>query len=346
MWTALLTVLVFGFLILFHELGHYIAARIFGVKVYEFSIGMGPKLFWYDSKKTGTRYKVCMLPFGGYVSMGDGGDEAAESTDPRALVNQAPWKRLIIMTAGGFVNLLVGFLLMLSVVIATPMPSTVIHSFDAGAVSQETEVREGLRVNDRIIAVEGQRVQTMMELDYEIMRRGIEPMAVTVLRDGKEISMTLSFGTEEAEGQILGSRDFYVFAERKTVGNVLSESFFRCTCVVRMTWESLFDLITGRYGLNALQGPVGIAGSVGEAAGFGLPTLLYLVSFISINLGIVNLFPLPALDGGRTAFLLIEMIFRKPVPRKIEAIVHTVGILLLLGLSVVITVGDVAALLR
>lgn len=349
-FTIFLALLAFGFLIFVHELGHFLAARAFGIRVYEFSIGMGPKLLWYDSKKSGIRYKICILPFGGYVSMAETGeDDSAPSDDPRALVNQKPWRRLVVMVAGGFVNLIVGFLLMVAVVAGSNVGSTVIADFPTNIAQEGVSTNaQGLLAGDEILLIDGRRVRTTQELDYEIMRKGTEPLAVVVLRDTDgdgvretEVSLTITFPTETEKGQLLGTRDFRVYARQKTFGNVMKDSFFRSTCVVRMVWESLYDLITGRYGVEAVSGPIGITDTMGEAVSYGIVPFLYLVAMISINLGVVNLLPIPALDGGRVVFLLIEMIFRKPVPRHIEAKIHAIGLLLILGLSVFVSCMDI-----
>ena len=349
--TILIALLAFGFLIFVHELGHYIAARATGIKVYELSIGMGPKLIWYDSKKTGIRYKLCMLPIGGYVSMAEGEDESAPSDDPHAFSNQKPWKRLIVTIAGGAVNLVVGFLLLFAVVVGSTMATTVVADFPPDlSVSEHSTKEYGLQSGDQIISVGGKSVHTTFEMDYEIMRRGIEPIEVVVLRDTDgdgtretELALTVAFPTEIQRGQLLGTRDFRVYSTEKTFGNVIKETFYRSLCLVRMVWESLLDRVTGRYGIEAVTGPIGITGSVGEAVSYGIFPFLYLVAMISINLGILNLIPLPALDGGRTLFILIEMIFRKPVPRSIEAKIHGIGLMLLLLFSLFVAVLDVKA---
>ena len=346
-FSILIAVLIFGFIIFVHELGHFLSARAFGVKVYEFSIGMGPRLIWFDSKKTGTRYKICMLPFGGYVSMAaEGEDDAAPSDDPHALTNQKPWKRFIIMAAGGVVNLVIGFILMFAVVLGSTMGSTVVADHPE-ELKGNASTAEYLQKNDVIVEIDGVRVHTMMELDYELQRRGIEPIEVVVLRDTngdsvpERIAMTLTFPTESISGQTVGTRDFKVYAKEKTFKSVLSDTWWRSTCTVRMVWESLFDLITGRYGMEAVSGPIGITETVSNTVSYGFVPVLYLVALISINLGVVNLLPIPALDGGRLVFLLIEIIFRKPVPKEIEAKIHGIALLLLLLLSVAVAVLDV-----
>lgn len=347
----LVSVLAFEVLILVHELGHYIAARAMGVKIYEFSVGMGPKLLWYDSKKSGIRYQLCMIPIGGYVSMGDGEDDAAPSDDPRAFSNQKPWRRLIVTVAGGLVNLFVGFFLMLAVVLGSTMPSTVVADFPPELVLSETTTEaQGLKSGDMILSIGGKRVHTALEMDYEIMRRGVSPVEVVVLRDTDgdqardgEVVLTVTFPTEVSKGQLIGARDFRVYAGEKTFGGVIKETFFRGACLVRMVWESIFDLITGRYTIEAVSGPIGIAGTMSEAVSYGFLPVLYLMAMISINLGVMNLVPLPALDGGRMLFILIEMIFPKPVPRETEAKIHTAGLFILLLLSIFVATVDIKA---
>ncbi|MBQ8906995.1 MAG: site-2 protease family protein [Clostridia bacterium] len=341
--TVLVAVLVFGFLIFTHELGHFLAARAFGVKVYEFSIGMGPKLAWYDSKKSGIRYKLCMFPFGGYVSMAEEGkDDAALSEDPQALSNQKPWKRFIIMAAGGVVNLIIGVVLMFAVVVSSQLGSTVVAGFPEEIRNEEVFTGDyGLQSGDTVVSIGGKRVHTSMELDYEILRNGIEPLEVVVLRDGEYVTLNVTFPTSVTTGQIVGERDFSLYEESKSFSSVIKHTFWRSVCTVRMVWESLFDLVTGRFGVEAVSGPIGITSTVGEAVSYGFVPLLYMVSIISINLGIVNLFPLPALDGGRLVFVLIEMIRRKPVPRELEAKIHGIGMILLLLLAVLIMFKDI-----
>ncbi len=348
-FTVLIAVLAFGFMIFIHELGHFLTARAFKINVYEFSLGMGPRLAWYDSKKSGIRYKLCMLPIGGYVSFGkEGSDDSAPSEDPHDIVNQRPWVRLLVMIAGGVLNIILGFVLALIVSAASAVGTTEVAQFPPALESEGVGTAEmGLKVGDEIIKIDGVRVRTDLELDYEIMRRGIEPIDVVVLRDSnkdgvrEEVTLSLTFPTETSSGQTVGTRDFSVYAAQKSIGSVLYHSFFRTTCMVKMAWQSLWDLISGRYSVEAVSGPVGITSSMGEVASYGLLPLLYMVSMISTNLGVVNLLPIPALDGGRSVFVIIEMITKKRVPPEIEAKIHGIGILLLLGLMVLVTVMDI-----
>ena len=344
----LLAVLAFGLLIFLHELGHYLSARAFGVAIKEFSIGMGPKLIGYTSKKTGIEYKICLLPLGGYVAM-VGEDE--ESDDPNALGKKPAWQRLIIMAAGGVTNLLLGFLLVLLTVflISGELATTTVDRFPEYSDGREaTSSVQGLLPGDTILRVDGRRVRIGAELDYEIMRRGINPVTLEVERDGAVLIFeNFSFRTyvDEASNQTLGGRDFYLSAEDGSIGDVLRHAFVRSVMTVRMVWESLYDLITGRFGVEAVSGPVGVAGVMVETAKTGIINFLYLVAVISLNLGVVNLFPLPALDGGRILFLGIAAVIRRPIPERGEGVIHLAGLLLLLGLMLLVTGKDIIQLI-
>ena len=341
----LIAVLVFGLLILMHEGGHYFFARLFGVTVNEFSIGMGPKLFQRVSKKTGIAYSLRALPIGGYVSM-VGEDE--DTDDPNALNRKPYWQRFIILAAGASVNILAGILVM-SILVASAdrLPSTVIYQFIDGSTSNVGATEGGgLRENDRILAVDGVTIHIANELVYEVMHRATVPVDVTVLRDGSKIVVKdVSFPLMSEQGVTFGSTDFYVYSEAKTVLSVLKHAFFRSVSTVKMIWESLIDLISGRYGVEAVSGPVGVTKVVSEAAASGLSDFMNLVVVISMNLGIMNLLPFPALDGGRILFLLIEAVFRRPIPRSVEGAINLVGFAALMLLMIVITVKDVVDLI-
>ncbi len=339
--TVVIALLVFGFLIFIHEFGHYIFARIFRVKINEFSIGMGPKLVWYDSKKTGIRYAISMFPIGGYVAMAGEDDE---SDDPDSFDKKPAWQRFIITFAGAAVNLIAGFIATAILVTMSPIGNTTIAKFVEGEehgfeISSEDS---GLMIGDRIIAVDGKRVSIPDELSYEIMRRGTHPLDITVIRDGVEVTIPdVVFPGMTEEGQNFGVMDFKVYRIEKNVGNVLSQSFQKSFLTVRMCWESIYDLITGRYTFAAVSGPVGISSAIGDAAKMGFTSLLSIVALISINLGFMNLLPIPALDGGRLITILVEMITKKKLPKKVEGMINTVGLMALLLLSFVILIKDV-----
>lgn len=348
--------MIFGFLIFIHELGHYLFARLFRVTIREFAIGMGPKLFSRTSKKTGIAYSLRALPIGGFVSM-VGEDE--ESEDPNAFHRKPVWQRIIITAAGAAMNVLVGVIVMSFLVMAQDMlPSTTIAKFQEpmAAVETETETTEdtpappvftstetyGLQVGDTILKVGPARVHIANELVYEVMRRGWEPLDVTVIREGKTIVIPdVQFPTFYESGTIFGNVDFYVLGEDVNPLTVLKHSYFRAVSTIQMIWESLYDMVSGRYGVETVSGPVGVTEALGEAAKEGAENLIYLAVVISMNLGIMNLLPFPALDGGRLLFQLIELVRRKPVNRNVEGMIHFTGLVLLMILFVVITFKDI-----
>ncbi len=343
-WYIVLALLIFGFLIFIHECGHFITARIFGVTIHEFAIGMGPKVFTHKSRKSGIAYSIRALPIGGFVAM-EGEDE--ESTDENAFNKKPVWQRIIVTVAGAFMNVLVAVIAM-SILVASQdiLPSNTIGAFaynDDGVCYTESA---GFKIGDEIIEVEGTRVHIANETIYEIMRKGIEPLDITVVRDGEKIILEdVVFPHITEAGATYGTVDFKVIPETKTLLTVIKHAVFRSTSTIKMIWESLFDLVTGRYGMEAVSGPVGVTKALGEAAEQGISDLVYLAVVISMNLGVMNLLPLPALDGGRLFFQLIELVRRKPVKPEIEGYIHFAGLVFLMILMVVIAVKDIIGLM-
>lgn len=336
--TIVIAVLVFGFLIFIHELGHFTAARIFKVKVNEFSIGMGPKLISKTSKKTGTAYSLRLLPIGGFVSMA-GEDE--ESDEEGALNSKPVWQRMIIIAAGAFMNILVGVLAVFIIVVSTRLPSNTVAKFREGSVLPA----QGLEVGDTIVSIDGKTVRTAHDMREYIMFDGTEECDVVVLRDGSEVTLpNVRFATASEGKLTVGMMDFYVKEAEKTVGSVLVNTFYYAKSSVTTIWKSLLFLVTGKVGVDQMSGPVGVTSAIGDAAKRGLPDLLDLAALIALNLGIVNMLPFPALDGGRFVFLLFELITRKKVPRKVEGYIHFAGLVLLMGFMILITYKDILKL--
>ncbi len=340
--SIVIALLIFGCLILIHEFGHYIMARVFRVGVREFSIGMGPKLLGRTSAKTGILYSLRLLPIGGYVSM-EGEDE--DSPQENALNRKPVWQRFLILVAGSAMNLLLGILLTgILVGISPSLYTTTVTEFVENAYTRE----DGLQVGDTIVAIGGQRVYTLYDMSYTIMHDAVEPLDVTVIRGGERVILPgVSFPTTDESGATFGLRDFYVAKEAKTLGSLLKHAYHQSVTSIRMIWESLLDLMAGKYGLNQLSGPVGITTEIGNAAsaGDGGLSLLSLSALITLNLGVMNLLPLPALDGGRLLFLIIEAIRRKPLKREVEGYIHFIGMALLLLLMILITFMDISKLI-
>jgi regulator of sigma E protease len=346
--------LVFEFLIFIHEFGHYITARIFGVTITEFSLGFGPELVSYESKKTGIKYKLAAFPLGGFVAM-VGEDE--ESDDPNSFDKKPAWQRFIITAAGATVNIVAGFLAMIIIVsfinignttYGAPMDDELLHNLGYETVDDSHRSYEaGLQMGDEIVKVNGKRVRIYDELSYQIMRYGNESVELTVIRDGEEIVLPdVNFPTTHQQGQTFGIIDFKItgYVEKgffKTIGL----SVRKAALVMRMCWESIIDLITGRYTVEAVSGPVGISAAIGDAASAGFLSLLNITVLISMNLGFMNLVPFPALDGGRLITILVEMVSGKKIPTKIEGIINTVGITILFALMILILFKDTISLI-
>ena len=346
----LLSLLVFGTMIFIHELGHFLVARWSKVTIHEFAIGMGPALFSWKSKKYETKYALRLLPIGGFVSM-EGEDE--ESQDENAFNKKPKWRRMLILVAGSAMNILLGFVLMLTMLTTQAfvnktdehlglLSSSTIHSFEENAVSNS----EGaLKAGDKIIKVGNVRIHTGNELYYEIMHQGYKEIDITVEREGERIKLeNVQFGTFSEQGAVFGSADFYVYGERSTVWNLLKHTFFNSLSTIKMVWDSLIDLITGRFGVESLSGPIGITGQIGEAAKLGIVNFLYMFAVITMNLGVMNLLPFPALDGGRLLFLGIEAVTRKKLPKNVESYIHFVGIVLLFALMLFVAFNDIIKL--
>jgi regulator of sigma E protease len=289
-----------------------------------------------------TAFSIRAFPVGGYVSMA-GEDE--RSTDKNAFCNKPVWQRFIITVAGAAMNILLGFLCMCTLVgiesvDSGALASNVVAGFQENSVSDKCE--EPLMVGDRIIKVDGVYVFTGNEAVYEIMNSGNKPIDIEVIRGGKKITLNdVVFPTQEESGVTFGSYDFKVKGEAPNFVNVVKHSVFRSFSTIKLVFDSIKDLITGRYGADAVSGPIGMAGAVGEAAGIGFSSLLYLFTLITMNLGVFNLLPLPALDGGRIIFLIIEGVFRKPVKKEIEGAINAAGLLLLLAIMLLVTLKDV-----
>lgn len=337
--TILLGILVFGAIILIHELGHFLTAKSQGVSVPEFSIGMGPELFHIT--KGETQYTLRLLPIGGYVAM-EGEDE--ESTDDRAFCNKKPLQKILIIVAGASMNLLLGFLIILALVCAKPMiGSTQVSVFDPEAVSSEK-----LQVGDEILEINGYNVHTSNDLVYAFIDVGDQPVQMTVRRNGEIVQLTdVPFAYEQIEGQTIVKLDFKVQGLKKTPLLALKESWYMTTGMVKQVWTSFGKLITGQFHMNQLSGPVGVTQVIGEVASTrNYSNFFLLVAFITINIGVFNLLPLPALDGGRLIFLLIELVRGKPVPAKYEGYIHAAGLFLFMGLMLFVTFQDIVRLIQ
>ena len=336
----LIAIFTFGFLIFIHELGHFLFAKKFGVAITEFSIGMGPKII-SKKGKDGVDYSLRAFPIGGFVAM-VGEDE--ESDNPNAFSKKPAWQRFIIVIAGAIMNLIVGIII-ITILMSThnQFGSTVISGFADGAKTEQV----GLQIGDEIIKINSSRVNTSNELGYEIMRNGYKPVSITVKRNGeKMVFENVQFPQAITQGIVFGTPDFSVLPEEKTFFTVAKNSFYTCKSTVKMIWESLFDLISGRYGVEQVSGPIGVTGAITDAAKTGPYSLFYMIAVIAMNLGVFNLLPIPALDGGTLLLLLIEMVTKKKLPPRIEGAIKGAGFVLLMLIALLVSAKDIIYLFK
>lgn len=343
--TVLLTVLIFGVIIFVHEFGHFLTAKLFKVRVNEFALGMGPRLF---GKKIGeTEYNLRAIPIGGFVSM-EGEEE--DSDDERGFKKQKVWKRIIICSAGVFMNFLLGIAIAIGL-IATNGEPYLIGTTVSQVVAGDSQLQKG----DKILSISGYNILVGEDITFGVSRS--DPTGKTelieletdfvVLRDGKKVELKdvhpFTRITDE-NGEKQDSYSFYVNPEKKTVLNVVKHGFFEAISYIRTTVLGLLDLITGRVGIEGLGGIVKVGEVVGEAAKYGLSNVLMLAAMLSVNIGVMNLLPIPALDGGRIVLLIYEGIFRKPLNNKLEYGLIAASMILLYALMIFVTLKDIVSL--
>ena len=383
--TFLAALFVFGAVIAIHEFGHFAVAKLCGVQVNEFSIGMGPAL--WRKIYHGTQYSLRLLPVGGYVALegeespesqqaenlsvaaGDSspdrgalgkeekpcdtpespltGEVAAQQPERfgKPLNEAAVWQRMLVMAAGAFMNFVLGFVVLVLLIAARqePITSRVIYKIDEGALCGQT----GLEAGDKVLAVNGRRCFVANDMIYELVRTEQYRADFTVLRDGKTVELPdVQFDTwEDDSGETHMSLGFTVYGIQKTPLNVLKEAGNSVLYYGRIIYTSLADLLRGRESINDLSGPVGIVTAIGQAASYGWQDLLELLVLITINLGIFNLLPFPALDGGKIVFLLIEGVTGYAVPEKIQGSLTMAAFALLFGLMIFATYNDILRLI-
>ena len=407
----LIAILFFGVIITIHEFGHFIFAKLFGVKVNEFAIGMGPAIFKKQGKET--KYALRLFPIGGFVSM-EGEEE--ESEDSRAFCNQKTWKRMIIIAAGATFNIILGIIVCFFLVGSEELVGTnqIIQFYETAVSNQEG----GLMVGDKIIKIDGKRVFSDYDISFLMQRNGSGTYSFTVEREGETVELPevhfarrtsgnfsyaedctisslsakiKSFGLKDGDkilkvngeavtnGQemidaigkdadyiydftvernaesleftdvkmaVVTVFDFVVLGQNKTVATVSRGAFGYALSMGRMVYLSLFDLLRGQYGMNDLAGPIGTITVITDIteesiATFDYSRMFMIMAMITINIGLFNLLPVPALDGGHLFFMFFELIFRKKIPQKYESFIHAAGLVILLGFMVIISASDI-----
>lgn len=341
--------ILFNLIIFIHELGHFFTAKLFGVKINEFAIGMGPKIFKFHRGET--LYSIRMFPIGGFCAM-EGEDE--ESDSENSFNKKEPWKRAIIVSMGAIMNILLGFFMTFILLCQQPnLASTRISKFADNSISSQ----HGLMAGDEIIAVNGYRIYCYNDLAFSIASsENIPSFKIDVKRSGESITLNdvnLKTVTTD-DGKESVQIDFYVEPIKRTFIEVIKHTFINTISTVRVVWTSLIGLITGKFSISSMSGPVGIASVVKDATSegmkvspiFAINNVVRIMALITINLGVFNLLPLPALDGGRLVFLFAELILGRAISAKYEGWVHATGLFLFIALMIFITYSDIIKLIK
>lgn len=352
----LIGILMFGVLIAAHEAGHFSVSKLFHIKVNEFSVGMGPAI-WHK-EKGGTQYSLRLLPFGGFCAI-EGED--GESDDPRAFPKKPIWQRICVLAAGSAANLLIGFLISLIIYLSFAfsgdyvLPSARLAGFMDGF---PLEGSEGLEAGDRIVSVNGWKVNSTRDFTLFMSVSDGETVDLVIRRDGErrkleDFPLTLREYTDEAGNTVL-KYGLYFDQKPLTVLSAVREAGCDCAYYARVVWVSLKYLVSGRAGVNDLSGPVGMVKAIGDAGaeaatvGEGLGNVFSLIAFIAVNLAVMNMLPIPALDGGHIFSMLVfwcigKITKKKPSP-KVENYIHAAGLAILLLLMVYVMFNDVRKL--
>lgn len=348
---VLFAILAFGFMIFSHELGHFLVAKACNVKVLEFSMGMGPRLFHWQGKET--EYSLRLLPMGGYCSM-EGEDE--ETDDPRAFRNQSAWKRTMILLAGAFMNFLFGFILVLILY----ADSNGFYTATISGFFPDCPYEGDFQAGDTIRSVNGEKVYFLGNFSEYVTQTDTPGQVDLVLvRDGKRVEYTdyhlvpVEYTLED--GSTVMKYGFYFVTAPMNGGTWVRYSWYSCLDFVRMVRRGLVTLFTGGAKVSDMSGAVGMVeiisdvGEQSETKADAFYNMSYLVAFIAVNLAVMNLLPIPALDGGRIFTLILtllyEKIFHAKANPKVENYIHTVGLILLLGLMAVVMYNDIVRII-
>ena len=331
MQTAIAAIFVFLLVILLHELGHFTVAKLVGIKVNEFSIGMGPKLL--QKRKGETEYTLRVLPIGGYVKM-EGEDE--DSNDPRAFGSVSALSRIAVVAAGAIMNFILAIIVLSIVSFSMGEPTNIIGEIIPNTPAQYGGIMEG----DKLISVNSAQVNSWEELSNAIGNSvSNEEMEITIIRNNEEKTLYLNPVLED-DRVMIGIIPMY---EKSFVAGIKG-GFEMTATFIGLMFNFIKMIFTGGVSINDLSGPVGVINEIGNAARMGIMNLLILLGFISVNLGFFNLLPIPALDGSRLVFLVIEFVRGKPINPEKENLIHFVGLIFLLGLMLIVTYKDLISI--
>ncbi len=340
--TLIYFILILGITVIIHEFGHFIFAKKAGVYVYEFSIGMGPRIFKWTRKNDETEYSIRLFPIGGYVQMAGESNEDDKNLPKDKLMQSKSWfSRFMIIIAGILFNFILAIIILFFIALfnGSPKPNAYIGSIE----KDYPAFISGIEVGDEIIKVNGKKTGSsdILLLELEIVKG--EEVTFTVKHKNGEIEDINVVPTEVEENGVKTYKYGFGLTNKIEKGplNAIKYAFVKTGNLIKQMVYIIGYLCTGKLNLNSLSGPIGIFNVVGETAKTGFVNIIYLLAFISINVGFMNLLPIPAFDGGRLLFLIIEKIKRSPVDSKIENIIHSIGFILLMLLMVVITYNDI-----
>lgn len=345
--TLIYFVLILGIIILVHEFGHFIFAKKFGVYVYEFAIGMGPKIWSKKGKDGETEYSIRAIPIGGFVSLaGEDGDDDKKIAKNRFLHKKPIWQRFLIMVFGAINNFILAFLFffLAALLSGAIKMDPVIYDVTGDKPAQ----RAGLVKGDRIVAINGYKTKTIDDVQLHIV---LADKNKDISIEVKRADGTVKYNFKPDKKKIDGKTNYVYGLEFKSekehgVLKSLEFAYKKFGATFRQMKIVLGKLFTGQMSLSTLSGPIGIFSIVGDVSQHGLASLLLLTAILSINVGFINLIPFPAFDGGRVVFLLIEKLRGKPVDPKIENLVNTAGFILLLIFTVIIMISDLFRLVN
>lgn len=343
----LLFVLILGTIVFVHEFGHFLFAKITGVYVYEFSIGMGPKLISWKSENKETDYSIRLIPIGGFCSMAgeDVENDDKSIKEDRKLQAKSPWQRFLIMFMGPGFNFLLALVILFFIgLVGAPSLDPVITSTMKGYPAREVGIKSG----DTIKKIDNHNIYTMDDVSLYLAvadhKKGVTITVENKNGEEKTYKMKGKKLVQKVNGQKVTSYKYGINLKTKTksgLSNAVNYMFVKTGALFRQMFITVGYLFTGKVGFNDLSGPVGIYSIVGEQAKGGFLSLIYLLAYLSINVGFLNLLPLPAFDGGHILFIIIELIKGSPVKPETENTVHTIGFILLMILMVIITINDI-----
>ena len=339
--TLIYFILILGVIISIHEFGHFIFAKKSGIYVYEFSIGMGPVIWRKKRPNDETDYCLRLFPIGGFVQMaGEEIEDDKSIPKEKKFGSKTFGQKFMTVIAGIMMNFILAIVLLFVVglINGSPQNKAIVGTLDSNYPAYQSGLQEG----DRILKTNGKNARTTDRLALELQVYKGKPIVFEIDRDGTIMDVTVTPKKEEEKGQIVYKYGFQINDEVKHgIIPAIKYSITKTLSLIHQMVFIIFYLITGQLSLTSLSGPVGIYNVVGAAASTGLVSLLYLTAYISINVGFINFLPIPAFDGGRIIFLIIEKIKGSPVDQKLENTIHSIGLFLLLALMVLVTYNDI-----